>query len=534
MITRTLRKTDVLTSNCYSQQGYYFDSNNNPTIINGLFLLGDYLGYVYFVDAIINIGTWANSKNILFSSIQNGLNNSCAEIYCDHPSNYEVYVATIDSNQNITGMSQINTNYINGTDYDFIEVMYSGIVQAGNQLSSFDPSCVHLLIIPINEQITDYFQGVSFFLDLELTGTIDTARISHRPNKLEYNNEYFNYAGLVINATFKNPVMTLLNVSGDFDLIREGNTIEYSATNNLITLNDYYLPITIHDDVPIILTLGLCHRNCDYGTIVNPAHKYDVFFPDKAPNSLPVVITLHGGSWETGYDENGAPYYCQRNNYQHNVDFLKSCGAIVISAEYRLLIFAGNNYNDPQITTGNVALNHHDMLEDIDSLITSIKYTFANHINISKIYLMGYSSGGHLAMLYAYKSNTSLIHHNIAGVISEAGPIIFNNLPNNTVEKRNVTALLCETTDFNQISPNYYAALNPLDTILIYSDNDMLVNGSYHVSELYNILGDNCYYHVFDSNSGVSHFDLSNTYSLYEDENQTAIDFYDDLRIFIQ
>ena len=148
MITRTLHNTTTLPSNCYGRQGYYLDFDN-PTIINGLYLLGNYLGYVYFADAIINIGLWANNNNISFSSIQNGLNDSYAKIYCDFPSNYYVYVARVDSNQSIIEMEQIDSAYIDGVNYNYLKVTYAGIVQAGNQLSSFDPSLIHLLIILI-------------------------------------------------------------------------------------------------------------------------------------------------------------------------------------------------------------------------------------------------------------------------------------------------------------------------------------------------------------------------------------------------
>lgn len=49
------------------------------------------------------------------------------------------------------------------------------------------------------------------------------------------------------------------------------------------------------------------------------------------------------------------------------------------------------------------------------------------YIDANKIYLMGYSAGGHLSLLYAYSSNaqiSSQYSHSIAGVIAEASPFV--------------------------------------------------------------------------------------------------------------
>ena len=99
----------------------------------------------------------------------------------------------------------------------------------------------------------------------------------------------------------------------------------------------------------------------------------------------------------------------------------KDCNFIHVDMDYRL---TDGNYN-----LGDATYVH--MLADINSAINYLKNNSSvYHININSIALMGYSAGGHLALLYAYKAAAGhtingTAMHDISLVISEAGPIHF-------------------------------------------------------------------------------------------------------------
>ncbi|WP_337044789.1 alpha/beta hydrolase [Emticicia sp. 17c] len=109
--------------------------------------------------------------------------------------------------------------------------------------------------------------------------------------------------------------------------------------------------------------------------------KYDIHIPAKRSyTKTKVVIILHGGSWkelDKGF----------MNNY---VSQIKSKGDnwVIVNANYRLTFQNGIKYDQ--------------QLQDLGTLITKILSLRQQYNFSDKIYFIGASAGGHLALSYAF------------------------------------------------------------------------------------------------------------------------------------
>ena len=232
----------------------------------------------------------------------------------------------------------------------------------------------------------------------------------------------------------------------------------------------------------------------------------DIYVPKNADGTykagtFPAVITIHGGAWRGGSKE----------DYNYMTEYItNTCNCVHVNMNYRLTTGSpgGNN------------ITYVDMLKDIQSVIEYLNtYWNSYHIDTSKIALMGYSAGGHLALLYAYKERCCRQSGNncdectlknscnnivvgvgqnpISLVISEAGPTCFVDKNNNVlhtdpficamagVEYRgegyiyqhnnpshnNYEQDLYEVSILSEVSPLIYANNNSPYTILAYGSN---------------------------------------------------------------
>ena len=141
-------------------------------------------------------------------------------------------------------------------------------------------------------------------------------------------------------------------------------------------------------------------------------------FPDelKAGQTVPAVITIHGGNWSV---DSGVT----KDYYNYMTAFITGdCGCVHVNMEYRRLGSDGG--------LDDTKAPYQQMLDDIQSAISYLQSHAATyHIDASKIALMGHSAGGHLALLYAYMAKQGNYNYgdNIQLVISEAGPTDFTN-----------------------------------------------------------------------------------------------------------
>lgn len=209
----------------------------------------------------------------------------------------------------------------------------------------------------------------------------------------------------------------------------------------------------------------------------NPFQFMDIYIPSnlKPDQKLPVIITIHGGNWTYYYDDQGnllststeTIFTGTRADYQYITEFVKNpwsnevypgCNCIHINIDYRPLYCNVTKKNGETIYTyqknkKHYATNYVDMLEDIESVINFLKANATTyHIDPERIALMGYSSGGHLALLYAYTHPTQ-----IDLVIAEASPTYFVDIDYNVLH---VDESICALAGITYNGPDYIYAPN--------------------------------------------------------------------------
>ena len=177
-------------------------------------------------------------------------------------------------------------------------------------------------------------------------------------------------------------------------------------------------------------------ENINYGQTNNSKQTMDIHIPKNTDGTykagpFPAVITIHGGNWKVG-----PVNACDKQYYDYMTDFItNTCNCVHVNMNYRLLGNGGG------LDTGESAkVPYKQMLDDIGSVIAYLQaHADIYHVDSSKIALMGYSAGGHLALLYAYSTAnnyTNQAENPIKLVISEAGPTHFVNT-NNNIEVNN-------------------------------------------------------------------------------------------------
>ena len=132
----------------------------------------------------------------------------------------------------------------------------------------------------------------------------------------------------------------------------------------------------------------------------------DLHIPAGLPDArYPVVLTIHGGNWSSGDKTTLGEYTAT----------VLASGCIHVSINYRLL---GNGIS------AETEIPYEEMLQDINAAFNFLAQNAEKyHIDTTKAGITGYSSGGHLALLYAYTRTDTPIP--IRFVISEAGPTNF-------------------------------------------------------------------------------------------------------------
>lgn len=162
----------------------------------------------------------------------------------------------------------------------------------------------------------------------------------------------------------------------------------------------------------------------------------DIHFPPgllDGNSTAPAIITIHGGSWS---HQNNT----DKDSYNHMTEIITDLGLIHVNMEYESTSTIGNENNTggenngTNNNSGSGTENPYEiMLGNIDSALSFLSQKAEElKLNKNKIGLMGYSAGGHLALLYTLKK---IYDNNNASpiklVISEAGPTDFSSMFNN-------------------------------------------------------------------------------------------------------
>lgn len=182
----------------------------------------------------------------------------------------------------------------------------------------------------------------------------------------------------------------------------------------------------------------------------------DVFLPGNRTPDTPFIIVVHGGAWMFGRKE----HIQNLHNFVYKNNFPSA------SINYRLLA---------------EGITYKTQLEDIDAAVNFIISKADEwHFNPNKIYIIGESAGGHLALLYGYSHPEQ-----IKKIISLSGPADFYSdtyrkssyykLSHRTFEKVVGEKYSSEGSDnFKAASPVYNVSNVP--TLLFQGNMDFLVN----------------------------------------------------------
>jgi acetyl esterase/lipase len=124
--------------------------------------------------------------------------------------------------------------------------------------------------------------------------------------------------------------------------------------------------------------------------------KYDLYLPSTRNTRNPVIVLLHPGAWRIG--DKSAINSIVRGFVRKRVN------CAIVNANYRLTSFLGVTYKQ--------------QLDDINTLLNKIKADSYNlGIASDNFYVIGISSGGHLAMLYANSSSGDRLAKGVGAIV---------------------------------------------------------------------------------------------------------------------
>ncbi len=176
----------------------------------------------------------------------------------------------------------------------------------------------------------------------------------------------------------------------------------------------------------------------------------DLFQP-KLGNHLPAVILLHGGAWERG----------TRNQMNAYAEAFSRSGIVAINMDYHLA--PAFTYPDPVL-----------------DIRKALKWTRMNaqryHIDPERIYLFGYSAGGHLSLMAGLSPEfEDTDPYSLAGIISIAGPTDLSNPASACAPCLHEMDNLLGEVKPQEASPLWLDTYTDVPTLFIHSTLDHLV-----------------------------------------------------------
>ena len=146
------------------------------------------------------------------------------------------------------------------------------------------------------------------------------------------------------------------------------------------------------------------YENVAYGE--HRLQTMDIYIPEGSNDArYPVVLTLHGGEWMGG----------DKTTLKQYTTTVLAANCVHVNMNYRLISDG---------IPAEAEIPYEEMLNDIEAALDYLVQNAEQYqIDTTKAAIAGYSSGGHLALLYAYTRTDASIP--IKLVISEAGPANF-------------------------------------------------------------------------------------------------------------
>jgi len=192
-----------------------------------------------------------------------------------------------------------------------------------------------------------------------------------------------------------------------------------------------------------------------YGS--SPFQKYDISLPNIRNTENPIIVLLHGGAWR----------FSDKNSLSFLVTDLKNrrVNCAIVNANYRL----------SSVGSG---VTFREQVADIGTLLHKIQ-SDAKSLGIgNKFYLVGLSSGGHLALLYTSSADDDHLVSGIAGIVPPlnlTSPEIRAGIIGADIQQVIGKPYSQAPEEYLNASPIYYANLGKIPTILFYGGKDNIV-----------------------------------------------------------
>jgi acetyl esterase/lipase len=180
-----------------------------------------------------------------------------------------------------------------------------------------------------------------------------------------------------------------------FESMRSWKTI----TTGLLAFSGLFLSCGDSNKTTYASDAAFKIENISYG--LEKLNTLDLYLSKNRNENTPFVILIHGGAWAHGD---------KSQFYSEFAAQLFSYGWCVANMNYRLI---------------SEETNYTHMLDDIKNVIGFLKSNREKfHLSAHKLHLIGYSAGGHLALLYGHKEDET---NEIASVVSLCGPTNLND-----------------------------------------------------------------------------------------------------------
>jgi acetyl esterase/lipase len=129
------------------------------------------------------------------------------------------------------------------------------------------------------------------------------------------------------------------------------------------------------------------HQNIPYANDTLKKHLLDIYLPAKGGSSIPLIIWVHGGAWMLN------DKYADMGYMKNTIRSFMDRGYALASIDYR------------HSTTAIFPAQIQDCIQAVQFLHDNAK---KYNVDQSKIVLMGFSAGGHLASLLALSNNNEV------------------------------------------------------------------------------------------------------------------------------
>ncbi|KAJ2028151.1 hypothetical protein IWW57_002295 [Coemansia sp. S610] len=203
------------------------------------------------------------------------------------------------------------------------------------------------------------------------------------------------------------------------------------------------------------------YKDIPYIADDNPRHTLDIYVPDTATASLPLVIFIHGGSWRTG----------DKSECQVLAQGLASQGPAIAVINYGLSQHTPDSIRHPA--------HLQDAIKAVQFLVHNRDYPARHLVDTNNVYLVGHSAGAHLASLMVLSNELDCIA-SVRGVLGVGGIYDIPGLLELYPDYSDFIDMAFDPTQYREASPQHVAKCKCTDAehirfLIINSAGDSLI-----------------------------------------------------------